>query len=87
MKEKSNATLRRAASLRCRTDAATERLCALAGVVEVRDESAHGTVRIDTRDADATVTDLVRSQVEFTDLDVRPASLEDAVRHLTGGLR
>lgn len=71
-------------TVRCRTDADTERLCALVGVVEVRDESAHGTVRIDTRDADATVTDLVRSQVEFNDLDVRPASLEDALRAITG---
>ncbi len=42
---------------------------------------------IRTRNGDATVRALVSAGMPFTDLDVRPASLEDAVRHLTGGLR
>ncbi|MDO5628178.1 MAG: ABC transporter ATP-binding protein [Mobilicoccus sp.] len=58
-------------------------LGSLAGVVGV-DSSRPGAVDLDTRDPDATVTALVHAGVAFRDLDVRPASLEDALRHLTG---
>ena len=40
-------------------------------------------VTLDTVDADATVRDLVRAQVAFSDLEVTGADLEDAFVALT----
>lgn len=84
--------LARIARVRLRTDAPDAVLRGLPGVLEVVDTargsaSGDGVREIRTRDGDATVRALVATGAPFTDLDVRPASLEDAVRHLTGGPR
>ena len=68
--------------LRSTDPASVERL---AGIVQAsRDGDA---VELDVRDADAFVRDLVRSQVPFTDLAVRGATLEEAFLTLTADAR
>ena len=68
--------------LRTTDPGAVERL---AGVVQAsRDGDA---VELDVRDADAFVRDLVRSEVPFTDLAVRGATLEEAFLTLTADAR
>ncbi|ROR81198.1 ABC-2 type transport system ATP-binding protein [Plantibacter flavus] len=68
--------------LRSTDPGAVERL---AGVVQAsRDGDA---VELDVRDADAFVRDLVRSEVPFTDLAVRGATLEEAFLTLTADAR
>ena len=68
--------------LRSTDPGAAERL---AGVVQAsRDGDA---VELDVRDADAFVRDLVRSEVPFTDLAVRGATLEEAFLTLTADAR
>ncbi|TKJ98732.1 ABC transporter ATP-binding protein [Plantibacter flavus] len=68
--------------LRSTDPGAVERL---AGVVQAsRDGDA---VELDVRDADAFVRDLIRSEVPFTDLAVRGATLEEAFLTLTAGAR
>lgn len=56
---------------------------ALPGVVERRPES-DGSHTFFVRDADAAVIELVRSGIEFSDLAVRGATLEEAFLTLTG---
>ncbi|GAB48091.1 ABC transporter ATP-binding protein [Mobilicoccus pelagius] len=85
--------LARIARVRLRSDASEALLHDLPGVVEVvaaDGPGARGTARsweIRTRDGDATVRELASRGIPFADLDVRPAALEDAVRHLTGDPR
>jgi len=87
--------LARVARVRLRTALPDAVLLDLPGVLEVADAGRDGFAiagdgqlrEIRTRNGDATVRALVSAGMPFTDLDVRPASLEDAVRHLTGGLR
>jgi len=59
----------------------TAALDALAGVTGVE---VHGTcVTLESLDADATVTALVTSRIQFCDLEVRPAGMEEAFLALT----
>ncbi len=57
----------------------------LPGVIHVHRDGDR--LELHTTDADRLVRDLVRSGVEFCDLQVTPSSLEDAFLTLTGGAR
>lgn len=57
----------------------------LPGIVGVHRDGDR--IELHTTDADALVRDLVRSGVEFRDLQVAPSSLEDAFLTLTDGAR
>ncbi|MET8524649.1 ABC transporter ATP-binding protein [Micromonospora sp. NPDC005172] len=66
-----------------RVSLVTDELPDLPGVV--RSERVDGRLHLLTTDADELVRALVRSQVAFTDLEVRPTSLEEAFLALTSG--
>ncbi|MEV1107999.1 MULTISPECIES: ABC transporter ATP-binding protein [unclassified Micromonospora] len=66
-----------------RVSLVTDEVPDLPGVV--RAERVDGRLHLLTTDSDELVRALVRSQAAFTDLEVRPTSLEEAFLALTGG--